>query len=92
MSAYVIVEMAVKDADAKDRYSAAAGPIIKDHGGEFVAGGAWTALVGDAGLGKGAVIRFPDRESAVAMYNSPAYQAILVDRDAGMDCRFLLIG
>lgn len=92
MSAYVVVEMSVKDAAAKDRYSAAAGPIIKEHGGEFVAAGAWTALAGEPGLGKGAVIRFADRASAIAWYESPAYQATLSDRDAGMECRFQLIG
>lgn len=92
MSAYVVVELVVKDAAAKDRYSAAAGATIKDHGGEFVAGGGWTTLVGDSGLGNGAIIRFPDRESALAWYNSSAYQATLADRDAGIDCRFRLIG
>ena len=29
MSAYVVVELTVKDATAKDRYSAAAGPVLK---------------------------------------------------------------
>ena len=28
MSAYVVVELTVKDATAKDRYSAAAGPVL----------------------------------------------------------------
>lgn len=65
MSAYVIVELAVKDAAAKDRYSAAAGPIIKEFGGEFVAGGVWTALAGEPGLGSGAVIRFADRAAGM---------------------------
>lgn len=36
MSAYVVVELTVKDATAKDRYSAAAGPILKQFGGEFM--------------------------------------------------------
>lgn len=44
MSAYVVVELTVKNAEAKDRYSAAAAPILKEHGGEFIAGGAWTLL------------------------------------------------
>jgi uncharacterized protein (DUF1330 family) len=92
MSAYVVVEIIVKDAAAKDRYSSAAGLIIKEQGGEFIVGGAWTALAGEPGLGNGAIIRFPNRESALAWYNSSAYQATLTDRDAGMDCRFRLIG
>ncbi|MBR9653594.1 DUF1330 domain-containing protein [Thalassobius aquimarinus] len=40
MSAYVVVELAVKDAATKDRYSAAAGPVIKEFGGELIVGGA----------------------------------------------------
>lgn len=92
MSAYVVVEMKVKDAVAKDRYSAAAGPIIKEYGGEFIVGGAWTPLAGEAGLGSGAIIRFESRERALAWYDSQSYQATLADRDAGMDCRFQLIG
>jgi hypothetical protein len=32
MSAYVVVELTGKDATAKDRYSAAAGPVLKQFG------------------------------------------------------------
>lgn len=92
MSAFVVVEMAVKDAEAKARYSAAAGPTIKPFGGEFIVSGGWTPLAGEAGLGSGAIIRFPDREQALAWYGSPEYQATLVDREAGLRCRFRLIG
>jgi uncharacterized protein (DUF1330 family) len=92
MSAFVVVEMEVKDADAKNRYSAAAGPTIKQFGGEFVAGGAWTPLVGEAGLKNGGIIRFESRDAAMAWFNSADYQALAEDRDAGMNCRFQLIG
>lgn len=92
MAAFVVVEMEVKDPAAKDRYSQAAGPTIKEYGGEFVAAGGWTSLAGDAGLKNGAIIRFEDRDQALAWYNSPAYQAAIEDRDAGMTCRFQLIG
>ena len=92
MSAYVVVKLAVKDTAAKDRYSAAAGPTIKAFGGQFIVGGAWTSLAGELGLGAGAIIQFADREQALAWYNSPAYQATLADREAGMESRFRLIG
>lgn len=92
MSAYVVVELKVKEAAAKERYSAAAGPIIKEFGGEFIVGGAWEALAGEPGLSHGAIIRFPDRANALNWYRSDAYQATLADRDAGMDCTFRLIG
>ncbi|MBG0511627.1 DUF1330 domain-containing protein [Agrobacterium sp. MOPV5] len=92
MAAFVVVEMEVKDAAAKDRYSKAAAPVIKEFGGEFVAAGGWTQLAGEVGLKNGAIIRFEDREQALAWYNSAAYQAAIEDRDAGMTCRFHLIG
>ena len=92
MAAFVVVEMEVKDPAAKDRYSKAAGPTIKEFGGEFVAAGAWTQLAGDPGLKNGGIIRFESREQALAWYNAPSYQAALADRDAGMTCRFHLIG
>ncbi len=34
MTAYVVVELTVKDPKAKDRYSSAAGPVLKQFGGE----------------------------------------------------------
>ncbi len=92
MSSYVVVELTVKDAAAKNRYSAAAGPVLKQFGGEFIAGGAWVVLTGEAAFTNGAIIRFPDRDTAVAWYNSPDYQATFADRALGIDCRFQLIG
>lgn len=92
MAAFVVVEMEVKDAAAKERYSKAAAPTIKEFGGEFVAAGSWTQLAGEPGLKNGAIIRFDSRDRALAWYNSTAYQAAVEDRDAGMICRFHLIG
>lgn len=92
MSAYVVVELTVRNAEAKDRYSAAAGPTLKAHGGEFIAGGPWTTLTGEPGLANGAIIRFADRDAALSWYISPDYQATFADRALGIDCRFQLIG
>ena len=92
MSAYVVVELTVKKAEAKDRYSKAAGPILKEFGGEFIAGGTWDVLAGEAAFTNGAIIRFADRDTAVAWYNSPGYQATFADRAIGIECRFRLIG
>ena len=92
MAAFIIVEMEVKDPSAKDRYSKAAAPLLKAFGGEFVASGQWMLLAGQQGLKNGAIIRFESREHALAWYNSPDYQTLIVDRDAGMNCRFQLLG
>lgn len=92
MSAFIVVEMEVTNPEAKDRYSKAAGPLVKQFGGEFVAAGAWTQLAGETGLKFGAIISFTSSEVALSWYNSPEYQAIIADRDEGMNCRFHLIG
>lgn len=68
MAAYIVVEMEVTDAAAKDRYSKIAGPTIKAAGGEFVAAGAWQQLAGQPALKNGAIIRFDDRASAITWY------------------------
>lgn len=92
MSAYVVVELTVKNPEAKDRYSAAALPVLKEFGGEFIAGGAWDILTGEPSFSNGAIIKFADRETATAWYNSPGYKATWDDRALGIDCRFRLIG
>ena len=92
MSAYVVVELTVKNSEAKDCYSAAAGPVLKQFGGEFIAGGAWNVLNGEPAFTNGAIIRLSDRDTALACYNSPGYQATFDDRAAGIDCRFRLLG
>ncbi len=92
MSAYVVVELTVKNTAAKDRYSSAAGPVLKQFGGEFIAGGPWDVLTGEPAFTNGVIIRFADRDTAIAWYNSPEYQATFGDRATGIDCRFRLIG
>ena len=92
MSAYVIVEMTVKDPAAKDRYSTAAAPVLKEYGGEIIVGGPLTVLTGASEFSSGAIIRFADREAALGWYNSPGYQATLSDRAEGIECRFRLLG
>ncbi|MDP9555104.1 UNVERIFIED_ORG: uncharacterized protein (DUF1330 family) [Pseudomonas parafulva] len=91
MSAYVMVELQVIDAEARARYSNAAGETVRSHGGEFIAGGEWELLTGDAGLPVGIIIRFPDRQSAMNWYHSSEYQALVACRSTAMICRFRLL-
>ena len=92
MNAYVIVELTVKDVESNDRYSAAAAPVLKEFAGEIISGGAWKVLAGEPAFTNGAIIRFLDRNTALAWYASPGYQATLNDRAAGIDCRFRVLG
>jgi uncharacterized protein (DUF1330 family) len=92
MSAYVVVEATVRDLEARDRYGSQAGAVLKQFGAEVVAFGPWQLLCGEPGHDIGMIIRFQDKATALAWYNSPAYQALLEMRDAALDCRFRLVG
>jgi uncharacterized protein (DUF1330 family) len=51
-----------------------------------------TALHGESPFERGLIVEFPDRQTAIDWYNSPAYQAILETRNTAFDSRFVLIG
>jgi uncharacterized protein (DUF1330 family) len=94
MSAYVIIEFTVKDPDVvREKY----GPTlrrrskVKEHGGEVLANSNWEILHGDPMLSSGAIMRFPDHETAVRWYNSPEYQQLIDVRSVAMDARFSLL-
>jgi uncharacterized protein (DUF1330 family) len=92
MSAYVVVEATVRDADARDRYSSKIEATMTDYGGEILLIGPWQVLFGDPEFTNGMIIRFPDREAALAWYHSPSYQDLVELRTAALDCRFRLVG
>ena len=92
MSAYVIVEFTVKDPDVyREQYAATAGKTAMEHGADVLAAGNREILDGHTGLSSGVVVQFPDRESALAWYNSPEYQQLIEVRGVAMDCRFRLL-
>ena len=92
MSAYVVVEATVRDIGARDRYGAQASVVLKQFGGEVIVFGPWSVLAGEPGYDMGMVIRFEDKDAALAWYNSPDYQALQDIRDVALDCRFRLVG
>jgi uncharacterized protein (DUF1330 family) len=92
MSAYLIVEFTVKDPDVyREQYASFAGKAAKECGAEPLANSNWEVLFGDGSLTSGALMRFPDRESALTWYNSPEYQQLIDVRGVAMDVRFSLL-
>jgi uncharacterized protein (DUF1330 family) len=91
MSAYVIVEATVFDAESRNRYASQAEPLFREFGAEVIAFGLWQVLSGEPACDNGMIIRFPDNETALAWYQSPAYQSLLEIRAAALDCRFRLV-
>jgi len=92
MSAYVIAEFTVKDPDVyREKYASNAGKTAKEYGAEALANSNWEILDGDPMLSSGAIMRFPDRETALRWYNSPEYQQLIEVRGIAMDVRFSLL-
>lgn len=92
MSAYVIAEFTVKDPDVyREKYASKAGKTAKEYGAEALANSNWENLDGDPTRSSGAIMRFPDRETALQWYNSPGYQQLIEVRGVAMDVRFSLL-
>jgi uncharacterized protein (DUF1330 family) len=92
MSAYVIVEFAVKDPDVyREKYADNAGQTAKEYGAEILANSNWEVLDGAPMLSSGVIVQFPDHETALRWYNSPEYQQLIEVRGIAIDARFSLL-
>ncbi len=60
-------------------------------GGQVLGNANWEILHGDGSLTSGALMRFPDHESAIRWYKSPEYQQLIDVRSVAMDARFSLL-
>lgn len=77
MTAYVIGDVTIENEEGYRQYTAQTPASIAKFGGEFVVrGGNPDELEGGWSPGRIVVIRFPDRHSAQAWYNSDEYQAL----------------
>jgi uncharacterized protein (DUF1330 family) len=92
MSAFIVIDLTVKDAEKLGQYSAKAPATLAKFKGEFLTKGKIEALHGATPFQNKAVIQFPDKESALAWYNSPEYQALIELRNSGMESQFHLVG
>ena len=92
MTTYVIVEATVRDKEALGRYGPQAISSIRQSGGEVLAFGPWELIFGEGAYHNGMIVRFADKDTALAWCNSPTYQALLDIRNAALDCRIRLVG
>ena len=78
MSVYFVVNDSVKDMALLGEYYAGAGPTMATSTGKaLVVEHAAETIEGNPRGSRVIVIEFPDREAAMAWYNSPEYQAVL---------------
>lgn len=93
MNAYVVVDLTPQDKEKMQQYSAAAAATIAEYQGEFIAKGAIEALgQNELSFSTKVIIQFPNKEKALAWYQSDAYQKIIPLRDQGMKSQFHLVG
>ena len=92
MTAYVIVEIDVRDADTYERYKVLAPPSIAAYGGRYIVrGGATTVLEGDWAPRRLAVLEFPTAERAATWWASPEYAEAKALRQACAGTDMILI-
>jgi uncharacterized protein (DUF1330 family) len=92
MSAYIVVEGTPRDKEALGRYGSQATALIKEFGGEVLAFGPWELIFGEVAYQNGMIVRFADKDAALAWYDSPDYRALLDIRETALNCRFRLVG
>jgi uncharacterized protein (DUF1330 family) len=77
VSAYVIVEIDVEDADAYDEYRPLAAASVARHGGRYIARGGKTEALEGEWAGRIVVLEFESLDAARSWYHSDDYQAAL---------------
>lgn len=84
MSVYLVADIDVHDSEMYEEYSRAAQATFKGYGEVeyLVRGGEVTLLEGDWRPKRFFIIRFEDKEKAVAWYHSPAYKEAMKIREA----------
>jgi uncharacterized protein (DUF1330 family) len=92
MTAYVIVEAFITDAEGYEGYKPLAAASIAAYGGSYKArGGATESLEGDPDIGRVVVLEFPDLEQARQWYNSDEYRKASQLRQGAARSRIFIV-
>jgi len=94
MSAYVIVDSKIENAEEYEKYKALAKPLAESHGGIYRArGGDMEVLEDDLWTPtRLVIIEFPSMDNARAFMNSEAYAPIRAIRRSNAQCTVALVG
>ncbi len=92
MPAYVVVQIAVQDAQTYERYKQLAPPAVAHYGGRYlVRGGATQTLEGTWEPKRFVILEFPTVEQARAWWASPEYAAAKALRQASTHTEMILV-
>jgi uncharacterized protein (DUF1330 family) len=91
-TAYIYVEMTIRDPDRFKAYTALSAPAVHAAGGRYVVAGTRPeALEGAFDAHRVVVVEFPTLERARAFYHSAAYQAARRKREGVAEFKMLLL-
>jgi uncharacterized protein (DUF1330 family) len=91
MSAYVVYEAVITDADQYERYKELAAPSVAAAGGRYLArGGAVETFEGPTPA-RVVVLEFPTLDAATAWYRGEQYTAARALREAACDARMFVV-
>ncbi len=93
MSAFLIVDTAIENAEAYEEYKRLAKPIAEQYGGRYRArGGALDVIEADLwSPTRIVIIEFPDRDSARAFVESPEYAPVKPLRRNNARCTLFIV-
>lgn len=92
LSAYVVVDVDVRDRETYERYKELAAPAVAAYGGRYlVRGGATQTLEGSWSPSRLVILEFPTAEAGRAWWNSPEYQPAIALRQACAGTDMLLV-
>lgn len=93
MTAYLLVDTKIADAEGYEAYKARAKPIVEEHGGRYLArGGALDIREDDLWRPTRLVlIEFPSMDAARGFLNSEPYRPVKALRHANADCTVVLL-
>ena len=92
MSAYIVVNAKITDPDGLDAYRAAVRATFDGHPSTMLAAdNEAVALEGEPHGPRVVIIRFPDRATAMAWYQSDAYQTVIGLRHASTEGSLILV-
>ncbi len=92
MTAYIISRVAIHDKKSMTGYMASAPDSVHAHGGKYVVRtGDITVLEGEAPYERVVVIEFPDKDHALAWYNSEEYRNLRDVRWRAADAQIICV-
>lgn len=92
MTAYIISRVSITDREAMKGYMADAPESVYAYGGRYlVRTGDITALEGEAPYERVVVVEFPDKEKALAWYNSDEYHDLRDIRWRSADAHIICV-